>query len=374
MTAQKLRAVVVGAGPTGLAAAACLAEAGVEAVILEKASTVGSAWRNHYDCLRLHTVRGRSRLPGLDFPPGTPKYPSRASFVSYLEDYADTLSLDPKLGCEVSEIRQNEGGWIVTHSQGEERGDAVIMATGLNGTPHLPDWAGDFDGPLLHSSEYRNPCDLADKRVLVVGFGNSGGDIALDLARAGAAVGVAVRGPVQILPKEILGVPVTSFGLMGRLFGPRVADRLTAPLLRLLVGRPENYGMVSADKGPATMVAEDGRVPLIDIGTLGAIREGKITVYPGIAAIEGREVCFADGGVAEFDAVIAATGYDVDLRPILGADCKALDHLGRPRISGEATAVPGLYFCSYRASADGQLRTSGIEARRIASLVAGQPA
>ena len=175
---------------------------------------------------------------------------------------------------------------------------------------------------------------------------------------------------MQILPKELFGVPITSFGMMSKLLGARMADRLTAPILRMKIGRPEDYGLVSAAKGPATMVAEDARIPLIDGGTLKAIRDGLITAKPGVAAVEGRDVCFADGTVSAFDAIIAATGYKVDLRPLLGDTCRALDHKGRPRVSGAPTGEPGLYFCSYRATSDGQLRASGIEARAIAAHLA----
>lgn len=364
------RTIVIGAGPTGLAVAACLKDAGVTPIILERADSIGASWRGHYDCLRLHTVRGRSGLPGMPFPATASRYPDRDEVIAYLEDYARAKGLASKLGCEVTGARHDGAIWRVSHSGGEEEAEALVVCTGLNGTPRLPDWAGAFDGPVLHSSDYRNPAAFAGQRVLVVGFGNSGGDISLDLARAGVTVALSVRGPVQILPKEILGQPITSFGTLSKVLGPRMADRLTAPVLRMYVGRPGDYGLTPYAKGPATMVAEDGRIPLIDVGTLGAIRDGLIATRPGVAAVEGREVCFSDGTVAEFDAVIAATGYAVDLRPILGDTCAALDHLGRPKVSGVPTSVPGLYFCSFRATADGQLRTSGLEAQAIAADVA----
>ncbi len=374
MTGQARRAIVIGAGPTGLAVAACLKEHNVEALILERAAEVGSSWRGHYDCLRLHTVRGRSGLPGMPFPASADRYPTRAEVVEYLETYAAAKGLAPRFGCEVTAIQSDGQTWHVVHKDGEETAEIVVMATGLNGTPRLPGWADSFDGPVLHSSDYKNAEGFRGQRVLVVGFGNSGGDISLDLARAGVAVALAVRGPVQILPKELFGVPITSFGTMSKLLGPRVADRLTAPILRAKVGRPESYGLHSHPKGPATMVAEDGRIPLIDVGTLGAIRAGQIAVQPGVAAVEGREVCFADGSVAEFDAIIAATGYELDLRPLLGESCAALDHKGQPKVSGGPTPCPGLYFCSYRATADGQLRASGMEAQAIADHVVGMQA
>jgi len=364
------KVVVVGAGPTGLAMAACLKEIGATPVILERAATVGSSWRGHYDSLHLHTVRERSGLPGLPFPEAAGRYPPRDAVINYLEAYARHHELEPQFGAEVTAIRRHGAGWRVTHSFGVEDADAVVMATGLNGTPRVPEWDGVFTGSILHSSQYRNAAPFADQKVLVVGFGNSGGDVALDLANAGVSVTLSVRGPMQILPKELFGVPITSFGLMAKLFGPRVADRLTAPILRAKIGRPEDYGLQSHPKGPATMVFEDGRIPLIDVGALGAIRDGKITVAPGIKRLDGARVAFVDGTEGEFDAIVAATGYKVDLRPLLGTDCAALDGNGAPKVSGGRTDEPGLYFCSYRAASSGQLQASAQEAKAIATCLA----
>ncbi|EAQ04227.1 dimethylaniline monooxygenase-like protein [Pseudooceanicola batsensis HTCC2597] len=365
-----MRAIVVGAGPTGLAVGACLGQVGITPILLEKAATVGSSWRAHYDSLRLHTARHRSGLPGLPFPESAGRYPARAQVVDYLESYAEAQDLRPRFGCEVTAIRREGNLWRVEHGRGTEEAPVVVLATGLNGQPRLPDWTEGFGGAVLHSSAYRSSRPFSGQRVLVVGFGNSGGDIALDLARAGVDVTLSVRGPVTILPKELFGVPITSFGLMSRLLGPRAADRLTAPILRRVVGRPEDYGLTSG-KGPATMVAEDGRIPMIDVGALAAIKAGAIKVRPGVAGVADRRVTFADEGTEGFDTVVAATGYRVDLRPLLGSACRALDPQGRPVVSGGPSPEPGLYFCSYRASSEGQLRTSSREAKAIATHVAG---
>ncbi|GAA6148414.1 NAD(P)/FAD-dependent oxidoreductase [Pseudooceanicola nitratireducens] len=362
--------IVVGAGPTGLAVGACLQKVGARPVILERADTVGSSWRSHYDSLALHTIRGRSGLPGMPFPESAGRYPSRDAVIAYLDAYAEHHGLKPKFGHEVLSIRREGPVWRVTHSQGAEEAGTLVMATGLNGKPKVPDWPGDFDGPILHSKDYRNPSPHRGQRVLVVGFGNSAGDIALDLANAGVEVTLSVRGPVQILPKELFGMPITSFGLMSRLLGPRLADRLTAPILRRQVGRPEDYGLNAYEKGPATMVAEDGRIPMIDVGALAAIREGRIRVAPGIARLDDAGVAFTDGTVHPFDTIIAATGYTSDLRPLFGPHCAALDDDGHPLVSGAPSPEPGLFFCSYFASSTGQLAASAQEAQAIARAVA----
>lgn len=361
-----MKAVIIGAGPAGLAAAACLKKTGMAVTILERADTIASSWHAHYDCLHLHTARGRSTLPGLDYPKGTGKYPSRKDVIAYMQAYAAHHGLTPRLGCTVTSVKPTPQGWQVSHSNGTEGADITVMATGVNGTPRLPNWPGDFDGPILHSSAYKSPAPFAGQRVLVVGFGNSGGDIALDLANAGVDVTMSVRGPVNILPKQLFGIPITSFGLLTKILGYKAADRLTAPVLRLAVGRAEDYGLRSSPKGPAALVHEDDRIPLIDVGTLSAIKQGRITVKPGIAQLEGDSLRFTDASTARFDAIVAAIGYTVDLRPLLGTDCPALDASGRPLVSGAPTPAKGLYFCSYRVSPDGQLFSTSQEARAIA--------
>lgn len=362
-------AIVIGAGPAGLATAACLKHAGISARILEKADVIGSSWRNHYDRLHLHTVKSRSGLPFRPMPASFGRYPSRTEMVAYLEDYAKTFDLHPTLGCAVETVRPKGDGWVVTHSKGEDYAQIVVFATGLNGAPNRPTLPGQeaFEGRVLHSSDYHSAEAFAGQRVIVVGFGNSGGDIALDLVEAGCDVTLSVRGPVNLLPKELFGIPITSMGGLRKVLPYRVADALTAPIIRAKIGRPERYGLQSAGKGPAAQVIEDGRVPLIDIGTLAAIRAGKIVVKPGIRGLSASAATFVDGSSTPVDAVILATGYRVDLRPMLPDTPKVLDAEGRPLTSGAPTAAAALYFCSYHASADGQLHQTGIEARAIAA-------
>ena len=362
------QAIVIGAGPAGLAAANCLLHRGFATKILERSDKVGPAWHGHYDRLHLHTARGRSGLPYKSLPKSVGRYPSRTDVIAYLEDYAKTFSLDIHFGHEVQTVTRYNGDWVVKHSGGTEVVEIVVFATGLNGHPKTPEWPGQegFTGKVLHSSGYRNPKPFKDKRVLVVGFGNSGGDIALDLAQAHVEVGLCVRGPINIVPKEILGVPVTSLGLLGKIFPAYVADAMTAPVVRALIGRPERYGLRQADKGPLRQVVEDGKIPLIDIGALAEIEAGRIKLHPGIAGFDGGQVRFDDGTQAGFDAVILATGYDVDLRPLLPEADDVLDAQGRPKVSGGPTGLRGLYFCSYHASPNGQLRQAGAEALAIA--------
>jgi cation diffusion facilitator CzcD-associated flavoprotein CzcO len=365
---QNPDAIIIGAGPAGLACAMTMRTAGLKAAVLEKAGTVGSAWRRHYDRLHLHTDRRHSGLPDMAMPKSYPAYPSRAQMVDYLESYAARFDVRPTFDAAVSRIRPDGAQWRAETTQGPFSAPVVVVATGMAETPYRPAWPGSetYRGLLIHSSDYRNPQAFSGQRVLVVGFGNSGGEIALDLANSGIDVTLAVRGPVQILPRDLLGFPILSWAILQRPLPARLVDALNAPILRLAVGSIEKLGLQRAAKGPRQMIEQDGRVPLIDIGTLAKIRDGSIKVRGGIDRLTPDSVVFADGREEKFDAVILATGFRSDLRRLIPDADGVLDEHGAPRVTGRATAAPGLYFCGHIVSPTGQLREIGIEARRIA--------
>lgn len=367
--------IVVGAGPAGLACAAQLAGCGLTALLLEKAGSVGPVWRRHYDRLHLHTDRGHSALPGLPMPRTYPRYPSRDQVVAYLESYAEHFGLAPTFHCNVQALRREAGLWHAETSTGRYAAPAVVVATGWAEFPHRPRWPGEdrYQGSVIHSSEYRCPAAYLGQRVLVVGFGNSGGEIALDLAEAGVEVTLSVRGPVGILPRELLGLPILTWAIAQAWWPPRLADAINAPAIRLAVGPTRGLGLAIARKGPRRMIAEDGRVPLLDVGTLERIRQGAIRVRGGIDRFTTDGVVFTgaqgENGTEPFDAVILATGFRADLRGLLPQASDALDERGAPRATGKPTGHPGLFFCGQIPSPTGQLREIGIEAQRIAALV-----
>lgn len=362
-------AIVIGAGPAGLACSATMRSAGLDVTVLEKEANVGAVWRRHYDRLHLHTDRNHSGLPGLPMPREYPTYPSRAQVVDYLEAYAAHFNVRPVFNTEVSRVARDGSHWCVETSEEAFSAPIVIVATGIAHAPYRPPWPGaeSFGGPIIHSSDYRNPAAFAGKRVLAVGFGNSGGEIALDLAEAGIDVTLAVRSPVQIIPRDLLGFPILTWVILYRHLPARLVDAINAPALRLRIGNFEKLGLRRAAKGPRRMVEEDGHVPLIDIGTVAKIRDGSIKIRGGIDRMTAGGVVFADGNSEQFDAIILATGFRPDLRRLIPDGDGLFDPQGMPRVTGKPTAAPGLYFCGQITVPTGQLREIGIEAQRIAT-------
>lgn len=366
--ASSCDAIVIGAGPAGLATAAALEARGLKAAILEKSGAVGAVWRRHYDRLHLHTDRARSGLPGLPIPKACGRYPSRADVVAYLEAYAAKFALKPVFNAPVRAVRRDGRAWRAEAGENSQTAPIVVVATGWADYPHAPAWPGmeTFGGEILHSSVYRNPAPFAGKRALVIGYGNSGAEIALDLAEAGVDVTLAVRGPVNVIPRELFGVPILVFPIAQQWLPPRLADIINAPLLRFAIGRIEKFGLKRSPKGPLQAIEEDGRVPLIDVGTLDAIRDGRIRLRGDVTSFERDSVVFRQSPPERFGAVILATGFRPDLRTLLPDAKGVLNESGAPLVSGKATAERGLFFCGAIPSAIGQFRQIGVEAIRIA--------
>lgn len=350
--------LIIGAGPAGLAVAACLKIRGASFVILERGTTVGSTWRRHYDRLHLHSVKNHSALPYLDFPAETPRYPSRDQVIAYLEQYANHFGLVPQFGGEVDGVTACDQGWLTTTKHRAYRSNQVVVATGYNAIPHVPRWPGQerFRGRILHSSEYRNGNSFCGQRVLVIGFGNSGGEIAMDLHEHGAHVTMSVRGTVNVVPREILHLSIVTVSIALSRLPARVADALAAPLLRLTIGNLSKLGLRQAASGPITQIKTNSRVPLIDIGTIDLIRAGQIEIRGGVRSMAEAHVTFEDGSSPHFDAIVLATGY----RP-------GIERFPQPRNDA------GLYFCGFFVSPTGMLRDIAMEARWIADHITRRP-
>ncbi|MFW2357026.1 flavin-containing monooxygenase [Hydrogenophaga sp.] len=376
-TRTEVDTLVIGAGPAGLATAACLAQHGLRAWVIDQARDVGSSWRHHYERLHLHTVKTHSALPGLPFPESAPRYVPRQGVVDYLVRYADRHGIEPELGEAVQSIEPApEGsGWLTRTASGRLiAARRVVVATGANRRPRAPVFPGQshFGGRVLHSREYRNAQPFAGQRVLVVGMGNTGAEIALDLVEHGVRAALSVRSPLNIVYRDVLGRPTQlSSILLSRL--PRALGDAAATLLRnLSVGDLGRYGLHTATASPLRQLREEGKTPVIDVGTVARIKHGDILVYPGIQTLLHGGVRFTDGTEHPFDAVLLATGYDAALSDLFPATPLPLDARGMPAEVVGQGALAGVYFvCFDVRQPGGLLRAIAAQAQRVADHIAG---
>lgn len=368
----EVHTIIVGAGPAGLAVGACLKRAGIPNLILEQSDQVGSAWRRHYDRLHLHTAKAQSALPFVAFPRDYPRYPSRSQVVDYLETYVRKLQLEIRFGQQVIAAFHEDNRWEVQTQDTLYHASTLVIAAGYNREPNIPDWPGQasFRGTLVHSSHYKSGGAFKGQKVLVVGFGNSGGEIALDLWESGAQPALSVRGPVNVIPRDLLGIPIQSIGILESWLPPWLIDALNAPILAAAVGDLTRYGLQKLPRGPVAQIRGEARIPLIDVGTVKLIKERRVRVYPGIERFTEDGVLFTDGTEKPFDAVILATGYRPRVDAFLQGASAACDETGTPSSSGREAPIPGLYFCGYTVPATGALREIALEARRISADIA----
>ncbi|MFF2010220.1 flavin-containing monooxygenase [Streptomyces sp. NPDC058195] len=367
---------VIGGGPGGLAVAASLRELGVRAVVLEKSGQVGASWRGHYDRLHLHTTRRRSALPGLALPRRFGRWVSRDDMVRYLDKYAEHHELEVVTGVEVSRIDRAPDGrdWQLTASGGRVlTGRAVVVATGFNHTPRLPRWPGldGFGGDLVHAAEYRNPAPYAGKDVLVVGIGNTGAEIAVDLVEGGARrVRIAVRTVPHLVRRSTAGWPAQSTAVLVRRLPVRLVDRAAGLMGRISVPDLTAHGLPRPDTGLYSRV-RDGAIPVQDVGLIDAVKRGRVVPVAAVESFDGDTVVLADGERITPDAVIAATGYRRALEGLAG-HLGVLDARGRPAVHGARSPqqAPGLYFTGFTNPISGMLREIALDARKIARRLA----
>jgi cation diffusion facilitator CzcD-associated flavoprotein CzcO len=344
--------------------------------LIEKHPHVAHHWRNHYDRLHLHTNKSLSHLPFVPFDQSVPKYPSRDQVVEYLEQYAEKMQIKPVFNTEVVSIKRENNHWVTSTANETYVSKYVVMATGSTQVPKMPHFPGQetFPGKILHSAAYKNGRPFQGQQVLVVGFGNSAGEQAIDLHEHGAFPALSVRSAVNVVPRDIFGISALQLGVLlnGRL-PPQTSDAINAPLIKWLVGDLNKMGLKKSADGPLVQIQKTGRIPLLDIGTIKLIKEGHIRVFDGIDRIDGKTVYFNNGKNAEFDAIVMATGYDHGLEKILkDVDPEVFNDLNR--ISGKqvANGKDGLYFCGYFTSPTGMLREMGIAARWIAEEISGK--
>jgi cation diffusion facilitator CzcD-associated flavoprotein CzcO len=366
--------VIIGAGPAGIATAVSLAEKGVRSVVIDREGQVAASWRGRYDRLKLDTNKWFSRLPGRPYPTGTPIFPTRDQIADYLERQAQIGGVVHRLNTAVERVDPlGGGGWQLLTSDGYIEARHVVVATGRANTPVIPEWPGlnTFKGELLHSSLYRNSLPFAGKRVLVIGSGASGMDIAHDLATGGAAkVWLAVRTPPNILlRKGPRGIPGDV--LLRPMFHlpPSVADAILRCLRSLRLGDLSKFGLPIPEDGAFAAAHWRGISPsIIDMDVIKAVRRREIEVVQTIASVDAAGISLVDGTLIQPEVVIAATGYRPGLESMVG-HLNVLDGHGVPQIMAPKPASNGLWFIGYQLGPS-LLGIVGQQSRPLARMIA----
>jgi putative flavoprotein involved in K+ transport len=351
-----------------------LRKRGVDAVVIDRASAVGSSWRGHYDRLHLHTVRWLSDLPGMRFPRKHGRWVSRDGVVEYLERYVEHHELELMLDTEVRGLTRDGDEWVLDTSAGEVRSGHVVVATGYNHTPFMPEYPGrdGFEGELTHASRYRNAEPYRGRDVLVVGSGNTGAEIAVDLVEGGARrVRLAVRTPPNIVRRQVGGTPNQVMAVALRRLPPRFVDSFVGTAQRLTVGDLTRYGLPKPTRGVYTRIIEDDVIPIIDVGLVDCIKAGQVEPVKALLGFDGADVILAGHERIRPDAVIVATGYRRGLEPLVGS-LGVLGPSGKPLVNGARTHpnAPGLYFTGYTNPISGMFREMKIDAQRISRAIA----
>ena len=345
-----IKNLIVGAGPAGLAIAARLRKADLDFTIWEASEQIAHSWTKHYKRLHLHTAKQFSHLPFKAFPDNYPVFVSRKQLVAYCKEYARAFDINPVYGKKLVKAKSDEGLWQVTDEHGNSTHvKNLIVATGLNRVPKMPSWPGmeTFQGDIIHSRDYRDAAAYKDKVCLVVGMGNTGAEIALDLAEKGIDTSISVRSSLNIVPREAFGRPTQETALRLQILPRWAQDVLGNLMKRLTIGNLSKYGIETSHTPPLKQLRNTGRTPVIDLGTVKMIRKGKIKVRKNIGEFSAEGVAFTDGSSAKFDSIICATGYQSGIDGLVPELKPYLDAYGNPKFPIGSGPWSGLYFLGF---------------------------
>ena len=350
-----------------------LGKANVETIVLERAAAITPSWRARYDGFRLNTSRWFSYLPGQRFAPNVNRWPARDELVAYYEQYTQDNRIQIKLDTTARSIGHAPDGWRIETSTGALEAPAVVIATGKYNKPTIPPWPGQqtFDGEITHSSVYRNAHPYREKRVLVVGPGASGFEIATQIASGGGSeVWLSIRTPPHIVHRDIGPLPSDLFAVLSRRLPVGLVDWVGERVRRATIGDLTGYGLQPPPDGIYTRVRKTGMIPTVDGPYVDAIKQGLVKVVPAVESLDRRTVRLADGSLIEPDAVIAATGYERNLEPLVG-HLGVLTQDGHPAAHGDRPhpAAPDIYFTGFTEPFSGNLRELRLDARKIARAI-----
>lgn len=372
------RYLIIGAGAAGLSALQAMKNAGHETLCVEKTDRVGGHWNTDYDALHLITARDQTHFPGFPMPASYPHFPSREQVVRYIHDFADHEQLLERITFDteviaITPLPTDEGeptgsrGWNVTTTRGDEgEFEGIIVANGHLWDARIPSHSAQYTGRQVHTSRYRNTADLDGGPVLVVGAGNSGCDVAVDVAQSRTEVDIVIRKGIHFQPKMYFGVPRQQVPFLQD-FTAEEQDLLARLMARVSIGENSAYPGLPA---PRSHDLAGGATTVNDL-LLYWIQHGRIAVRPGIDRIEGRTVHFEDGSSREYASIIWATGFNarlpfLDTAHITWRDGAPVRYAGGILPEG----AENLYFVGLIAPRGPQIPVYGEQMRRVLRMIA----
>lgn len=367
------RAIVIGAGLSGLAAAHALRQRDIPVTILEAASQVAAPWRARHPQLRLNIHRHYAQLPGSPMTLDDRTFVGRDAVINYLNDYAQKLDAEIEFNTPVVEVMQTANGWRVRTNRQDYDCAHLIVATGRDSIPVVPVWPGmeNFSGEIVHAANFGDVRQYDGRKVLVIGAGNSGTDMLNHLARANPArVWVSVRHGPSILPTRILGFPLQRLASFFNCLPKWSLDPSFVAMQWLAFGDLRKYGLKRHPLGGNTRMRLQGVTFALDDGFVAALKAGRVEAVAETVSFDKERVGLKDGRRIEPDIVLCATGYRSGLEPLFGR-LDVLDAAGRPRCPmGQADSDnPGLWFTGFTPGFTGYFHAAGVTAKRIAEHI-----
>lgn len=377
------QACVIGAGPSGLAAAKALVDRGISFDWFEKGSMVGGLWRIDndnggaaaYETLHLNSSRPLTEYPSHPMPADWPDYPSHRLMARYFQDFADAHGLTDRVtfNTPVERVeplpgpgRPGAAGWSVTTPKGTRTYRHVFVCNGHHSEPQIPDFPGEFTGEAFHAHDYLQPEVFEDKDVLVIGVGNSGMDIACDAAKLARRVCVVTRHGVHVLPKYAFGRPIDQLGSPLNAYLPFPLERRIYELIqRISTGRPQDRGLPAPDH--RLLSAH----PTVSSDFCDRVGHGDITMKPNVTRLDGDIVHFEDGTQEHVDLLVYATGYKVVL-PFLDRALYDPADNAMPLYQRVLTPeLPGLFFIGFVQTVGSNIPLMEMQSQWAGDLITG---
>lgn len=368
--------IIIGAGLSGLTAAHALKAKGIHAKIIDSASRLAEPWRGRHPQLRLNIYRAFADLPDLPMSKEYGDFVPRDAVVAHLENFARQLDLPIQFETEVCKISREANQWRIETSQGLFEADHVVIATGREKYPHIPDWPGrdSFNGEILHAADLGDIKRYAGRDILVIGAGNSGTDVLNHLSRIDTGkVWVSLRHGPTIMPTRLFGFPMHRLARQFAMLPLPVLDSALSLTQRLVYGNLVRHGLRSHPDGGGTRLERDGISPALDDGFVAAVKRSQMQMVEKTVGFDTEHVLLSDGGKLQPAIVICATGYRSGLEAWF-SNYGVLDPDGHPYFSaGENDPDhPGLWFTGYKASLTGFFDAAIVASKRIADGVVNQ--